>query len=802
MRLVLLAGAAGVWALQQCAQLPSRHVILACMAMALVAGLAALGWRPGARRRLAAYARHGVLVLCAAALGFSWAALRAEWRLADGLNPDWERRDVTVVGVVSSLPAQLARGVRFGFDIETGQPEHVVPRHVQLSWYAARGGAATSLPELRPGQRWRLTIRLKRPHGAANPQGFDYEAWLLAKRIRATGYVRTGKAQTPTLLAEPVPSVRYALARWRDQLRRHIHGALPPDARYAGVLTALTIGDQRAIAQSDWQLFQRTGVNHLLAISGLHIALVGGLAAAAANWLWRHRARAGAAWPILVPAQRVAALAGLLAALGYAALAGFGIPAQRSLYMLSVVALAYCAGRRSGSSHVMCWALAVVVMIDPWAVLAPGFWLSFGAVSTILYAMRLAGDSTGGPWRVWQQAAHVQYAVTLGMVPLTLALFAQVSVVGPLANALAIPLVSVLVTPMALAGALMPAPMGNWLLQGAHFLIEWLTVWLRWLDGLPLAVWRAPRPPWWLTLMALVGVAWLLAPRGWPMRWAGAGLLLPLLLGAPERPADGEFRLLAFDVGQGTAVLVETAGHRLLYDTGPRLSAAVDAGARVIVPYLYARGIEHLDMLVVSHQDDDHAGGAGSVLAGVRVSETRSSLAAGHPIVVGSSRHRACRDGQSWVWDGVRFEMLHPDATTLASSKIRPNGRSCVLRVSNARHSALLPGDIERAQEAELLARLPAERLAADIVVAPHHGSLTSSTSAFVAAVSPRYVIYQAGYLNRFGHPREAVTARYAAHGATAFRTDRHGAVEFRTAGELLRASAWRIEARRYWMGR
>ncbi len=459
MRLVLLGGAAGVWALQQCAQLPSRHGVLACMAMAVVAGLAALGWHPGACRRLGWYVCRGVLVLCAAALGFSWAALRAEWRLADGLDPDWERRDVTVVGVVSSLPARLAQGVRFGFDIETSQPENVVPRHVQLSWYAERRGAATALPEVRPGQRWHLTIRLKRPHGTANPQGFDYEAWLLAKRIRATGYVRTGKGRAPVLLAEPVPSVRYALARWRDQLRRHIHEALPPDARYGGVLSALTIGDQREIAQSDWQLFQRTGVSHLLAISGLHIALVGGLAAAAASWLWRYRARAGAAWPLLVPARRVAALAGLLAALGYAALAGFGIPAQRSLYMLSVVALAYCAGRRSGSSHVMCWALAVVVIIDPWAVLAPGFWLSFGVVSTILYAVRLAGDSVGGRWRTLQQAAHVQYAVTLGMVPLTLALFAQVSVVGPLANALAIPMVSVLVTPMALSGVLMPAPL-------------------------------------------------------------------------------------------------------------------------------------------------------------------------------------------------------------------------------------------------------------------------------------------------------------------------------------------------------
>lgn len=802
MRGIWLAFALGVLALQQCAALPpamARWALLACVVL-LVAAL----WL--GRRRLSPRWLAGGAALCALAAGFDWAAWRAEWRLADELAASWERRDVTVTGVIADLPVRSAQGWRFRFDVEaTEPPDATIPRAVQLAWYAPRSATApAALPNLSPGQRWRLTVRLKRPHGNANPHGFDYEAWLLARGVRATGYVRAGKGTAAMRLDEFVPAPSYGLARLRDRLRQRVHRALPSGAPYAGIVAALAIGDQQSITPEQWQLFRRTGVNHLVAISGLHITLVAGLMAGWVGWLWRHSCGSGGQWPLRVPAQRIAALAGMSAALVYAALAGLGVPAQRAALMLVVIALAYWTGRQGAVSYVLAWALGVVVLADPWAVLAPGFWLSFGAVAVILYASVAQGQRAGARprWHGVRQALRVQAVVTLGLVPLSVAFFAQVSMVGPLANLLAIPLVGLLATPLALAGVLLPGALGALLLAGAHAVISGLMIWLDALAALPMAVWRAAVPPWWLTALALGGLAWLLAPRGWPLRWLGAGPLLAVVAYPYAVPPPGEFRLVALDVGQGTAVLVETARHRLLYDTGPKLSASVDAGERVILPYLYAHGIGGLDMLVISHQDDDHAGGALSVLAGQHVARTLSSLSPNHPIVAASRAHAACRAGQSWVWDGVRFDMLHPDDASLASSTLKPNGRSCVLRVSNDRHAMLLPGDIEKAQERALLARLPDGALAADVVLAPHHGSLTSSTPAFVDAVMPRHVVYQAGYLNRFGHPRDAVMTRYRQAGATAWRSDRHGAVRFDTDGEQLRVEAYRVASKRYWMGR
>ena len=553
--------------------------------------------------------------------------------------------------------------------------------------------------------------------------------------------------------------------------------------------------------QSDWQVFNRTGIGHLISISGLHITMIAGLAAWAVSALWRRSFFLDAQLPLRLPAQKAAALAGALAALLYVLLAGFGVPAQRTLYMLSVVALALWTGRLTAMSHVLCAALGVVVLLDPWAVLWPGFWLSFGAVATIVFA----GHGRIGPapdgWRgALLAAGRTQWAVTAGLVPLTLLLFGQVSIVSPIANAVAIPLVSFVVTPLALAGSLIPGPPGDWLLLLAEWCVEMLALLLRALAAWPAAVWRAPAPQAWVFALGLGGTLWMLMPRVWPRRWAGGVALLPLLLQVPDHPRAGTFRVTAFDVGQGMALLVETAGHRLLYDAGPGYAPGADAGSRVILPYLRMRGIADLDGLVVSHSDLDHTGGALALLDGVDVGWLASSLPEAHPVVRAARRHVHCAAGQHWEWDGVSFDVLHPTAASYADAALTPNARSCTLRISNGRTAILLAGDIEAPQEAALVLG-SAERLRADVLLAPHHGSGTSSTAAFLAAVHPDVGVFQVGWRNRYHHPKDTVWLRYGALGIRRVRTDEAGAVVL-AFGDRVDVATWRAQQPRYWFGR
>jgi len=529
--------------------------------------------------------------------------------------------------------------------------------------------------------------------------------------------------------------------------------------------------------------------------------MIAGLAALGASALWRLSFFTAAQLPLLLPAQKVAALAGASTALLYVLLAGFGVPAQRTLYMLAVVALALWSGRLTAITHVLCAALGVVLVLDPWAVLWPGFWLSFGAVAMILFAGHgRLGLPPGGLRGALLLAGRTQWAVTLGLVPLTMLLFGQVSLVSPLANALAIPLVSFVVTPLALAGSLLPAPLSAWLLLPAHAAVEALAWLLGHMAAWPAAVWRAPAPQPWVFLLAFGGTLWLLMPRGWPRRWAGAVAWLPLLLQAPDHPAAGDFRVTAFDVGQGMALLVETAGHRLLYDTGPAFAPGADAGSRVILPYLRMRGIGALDGMVISHSDTDHTGGALALLAELEVGWLASSLNAAHPAARAAPRHLQCAAGQRWEWDGVRFEMLHPASASYADPGLKANARSCVLRIGGGKHAVLLAGDIEAAQEAALVLDAP-ERLRADVLLAPHHGSATSSTLAFLRAVRPGVGVFQVGWRNRYHHPKQEVYDRYAALGIERLRTDTDGAVTL-DAGTSVAVERYRSTHPRYWYGR
>jgi competence protein ComEC len=751
-----LAFTAGVLLLQQQAALPPwpwLAVLAACAALA--------AWR------------RALLVPAAFAAGFLWAAGTAHLRLADRLAAGLEGRDLEVAGVVSGLPAASERSLRFEFEPESTPVR--LPRKVLLAWY--RSPAGEPPPDLQPGERWLLTLRLKRPHGPLNPHGFDYEAWLTERGIGATGYVRAAASArrigARNSFADRIAQARAAVrARFRDVL-----GETPA----AGILAALAVGEQRAISSEEWRLFSRTGVTHLMSISGLHVTLISGLCAWLVSALWRRVPRLALA----LPARKSGAAAAIAAAFAYTLLAGFAVPAQRTFYMVSVVALALWSGRIASPARTLALALAVVSALDPWAVLQPGFWLSFGAVALIFHVS--AGWTQAEPrWRQW---LRVQWAITVGLAPAALFLFAQVSVSGPLANALAIPLVSAVITPLALAAALLPV---DALLFAAQWLVQWLLAYLEWCASLPAALWQQHVPPLWATLVALAGVAWLLLPRGFPWRSCGLALMLPAVgLPAPA-PAAGEAWVTTFDVGQGLAVLVRTARHALLYDAGPAYGDT-DSGERIVAPALRALGVARLDALVLTHDDGDHMGGALSILEGFEVDALLHALAERHPLLALASAPRRCLRGMGWEWDGVRFELLHP---ALERAARRRNDESCVLKVSAGGAAMLLTGDIEHAAELAL-ARDGAARAAALLV--PHHGSRSSSSAPFLAAVRARLAVASAGYRNRFGHPAAEVQARYAAAGACLLRTDRDGAVTLRLGPSGAAALTERARRARYW---
>jgi competence protein ComEC len=797
MRSSILTFTAGILFLQWQAALPCPEVVAALVVAGLGGLLVAL--RCDAARVSRGVLLYGLMCISGALLGFAWAAWRAECRLADYLPEEWEVRDIQVVGVVSALPQHFERGKRFAFDVESVlTPEARVPEHILLSWYHAWGdageeeisGKGHNARTLHPGERWRFTVRLRRPHGSANPHGFDYEAWLLERGIRATGSIRA-RAEA-VRLDEFVWRPGYVIERMRDKLRQRFLAELP-DAPYVGVLAALAIGDQRLIPGEQWEMFRRTGVTHLVSISGLHVTMVAALCAMLANALWRRSERL----MLRLPAQKAAIAVGWLAALTYTVIAGFEVPAQRTLYMLSVVVLSLWSGRNLGVVRTLLLALLTVLIIDPWAVLAVGFWLSFGCVAVLFYvgAARV-GEKSGGTdepdgarcWHVglWQWGT-AQWAVTIGSFPLLLLFFQQFSLVSPLANAVAIPVVSFAVTPLALIYALLPWPpllhVDHWLLARLMDLLGWLADW---------PVWQQPAPLLWTVLLALVGVAWLLLPRGFPARWLGLCLLIPVLATPPARPSSGEAWIDVLDVGQGLAVLVRTAKHSLLYDTGPSygVDANANAGQRIVTPFLRAVGVAQLDTLVVSHRDKDHSGGVEAVRAHGPIARFLTSMAD-----IGAE---PCAAGQSWEWDGVRFAILHPTERDYSGKAKNPNSMSCVLRVWNGGGSILLTGDIEAADERAMIARTDGElqQLHSEVLVAPHHGGRGSSSQQFIAAVAPREAVFSAGYRNPFGHPRAEVLERYAA--SRHWRTDRDGAIRL-TLGKTVEVSAWRNERPRYY---
>ncbi|MDP3827105.1 MAG: ComEC/Rec2 family competence protein, partial [Polaromonas sp.] len=751
-------------------------------------------------------ARSLATLVLALVAGFALTGLRAAAFQASALAPALEGKDIVVTGRVLAMPQRSDDGLRFRFAVQNarldGQPV-VLPPQLYLGWYVGFGSRepvdAESLDapaallalqrqpqNLRAGESWRMTVRLKAPHGNSNPHGFDYELWLWEQGLQATGYVRAGPRDAPPqLLAD---GWRHPVERARQWMRDAVYARVS-DRQLAGVVAALLVGDQNAIERADWDVFRATGVAHLMSISGLHITMFAWLAAQAVGWLWRRSARWSPALCLAVPAASAAAWGGLLLAAAYALFSGWGVPAQRTVWMLAAVVLLRQSGKRWPWPQVWLLAMAVVVALDPWALLQAGFWLSFVAVGVLFaagppqgkeapsggrephavgerggqnfaagppqgkdapsggrepraagerggddfatdsgagraYAVRAGGqnDLESARWTamlpVWLGAAaksvlrsaREQWVVTLALTPLSLLLFNQVSLVGLLANGLAIPWVTLLVTPLTMLGMLW-APVWD-LAAGA---VAALMAFLQWLARWPLASVSVAAAPLWCAVAGVAGGLLLAMRLPWHWRALGLPLLLPVLLWQPLRPAAGEFELIAADVGQGNALLVRTAGHTLVYDSGPRFSRESDAGHRVLVPLLRALG-ERVDTLMLSHRDSDHIGGAPAVLAMQPQAALLSSIEDGHELQALRPATR-CVAGQRWQWDGVDFEVLHPAAGDYATPA-RSNAMSCVLRLSNGRRSALLAGDIELAQEQRLVAA--GTVLRADVLLVPH----------------------------------------------------------------------------------
>lgn len=753
-----LALLAGVGACLLLPALPPRPVL----ALALAGGLG-WWWRGPHARWL------GPLLA-----GFGWVGLHASLAFAAQLPPAWERRDVSITGRIVNLPQPEIRRTRFQLlvDDTATQPSPLRGKLLQLSWYDDYGATEPGpRTQLQAGARWRLHVRLRAPRGLANPGGFDSERHALAQRITATGYVRE-----PSLAARLVAP--RGINAWREQMSARIAAAVPSaSSRY---VRALALGDTHALADEDWEILRASGLTHLIAISGFHVGLVSGFFALLASALWRWFPQ----WARRVPRPQAAGIAALLGGCAYAAMAGFALPTVRTVLMIAVVVAARLSRRPARVVDSLALAVIAVLLADPLSLLAAGFWLSFAGVAWLVWCLPHAQHWAKG-------FLSAQGVATVGLLPLTVMLFGQASLAGPFANLVAIPWWSLVVVPLSLVGTgleALHAGAGEWAWRAAAWCFDLSWPLFNWLAHSRFAMWWLPEAAWHAVPLALLGAFWLLLPRGVPGKALASLLWLPLLWPDRELPAQGEAELILIDVGQGLSVLVRTANHALLYDTGPAVRDGFDAGERAVVPALRALGVPRLDRVVISHGDNDHAGGFDAVR---RVVPLRQALApAGSPVDAGS----ACVAGQAWEWDGVMFRFLHPTP----HFPYLGNEASCVLRVETRHGAALLTGDIGEVIERELVRRDRAS-LRADLVLAAHHGSAGSSDPAFVAATQAQLVLVSTGFGNRFGHPKPRIVARWQAQGGEVLDTADSGAIRVWLAAKGLQVRERRPDRARLW---
>ena len=757
--LIALSSLAGVLLVQGLPVLPPYW----CAVMLAVVGCL-LGWRCPHWRWLTCFV-----------LGVAWAVWRGGLAMDARLPRALEGRDFQVVGRLVDLPLVHTDASRFTLQVEQatldGSPAPLHGR-VTVSWYQ-------TAPALIPCSRWHLLLRLKRPRGLLDPGSADSERSSLERGIVATGYVRDDPRNAP------LSTTRWCIDGVRDAIAHGI-AARVRNRHDAALLKAFSVGDTRDLAQHDWAVARANGVSHLIAISGFHV----GVAAIFGVWL---AMLMYALWPRLglwLPRSQAQAAAALMAAGAYSALAGFGLPTVRTLMMIAVVALARCSRRSTSGAHSLALAMIAILLVDPLAVLSSGFWLSFVGVSFLMLCLQ----SRGRGWRAFlHELSAGQLLMTVALLPLTMWFFGQASLVGALSNLIAVPLVSFAIVPCALFGMVL-----MWLCPPLAMPVLWLAAHLahaQWwlLERMALwpgANWYLPSVQPYALWLAVFGALWLFMPRGVPLRWLGLLLFLPLVNPSHRLPAEGGFQVWVLDVGQGLSVLVQTHGHAMVYDAGARYPSGFNLGEAVVLPSVHALGIRRLDMLMISHGDNDHAGGA-SVVAKAFPHALRY---AGEPARMHIPMSQ-CVAGQSWRWDGVTFRVLSPDV----GHGNQDNDSSCVLLIEGRGGRLLLTGDISLAVEPAVAARLG--RGPAPLLLVPHHGSKTSSGADFISAVKPPLALVSAGWRNRFGHPKPEVVKRYVDAGVPLFNTAVEGAIalDFPAHAPPHREPGWRQRQKRYW---
>jgi len=731
--------------------------------------------------------RRSVSIFLPLMLGLLWASGYGYLGLKQLLPFDLEGVDVWVEGEVVGLPVERERSQRFELKVITvelsGQPVELSLQKVRINWYQ------TSLT-VKPGERWRFLLRLKRPHGFANPGGFDYQGWLFQQSIGATGYVRKHEDNHQLAAA----GYRQLLDQWRYLLYQRLSERLE-NYPNKGLMLALLMGERGDISNSQWQLLSRTGTNHLFVISGLHVGFV----ALCAYLVFFNLSRLLLIGPPHIAAQQVGVCSALICSFAYAGMAGFSLPTQRALIMLVVMLAGRLLRRRVNIWHSYLMALLLVLLWDPLAPQSVGFWLSFGAVGSLMYAFSLRTDSRG----IWWRWLRPQWVVFVAFIPVLLFFFQQVSLISPLANVVAIPVVGLFMVPVCVFMAVLEIVLqftGSSWIEGLARLFSWLSsyslslliLFLNLLAELPFAQWKSSLSVWGLAL-AIAGVLLLLAPRGLPARWLALCCFLPIFISNDNQPSIGAFEMTVLDVGQGLSVHISTRHHHLIYDVGARFNANFDVSSAVILPYLRKRDIESLDRVVISHGDNDHAGSLPVLLAGMPVTQVISGAS---QVVDNSIETISCQDDFSWQWDEVTFLLMQADQSLWSNE----NNRSCVLKISSKNFGVLISGDIEAAAERGLLEKY-GETLQVDVLLAPHHGSQSSSSAALLDQVKPNLVIVSSGYRNRFGHPHPKVVARYQQRQIEVINTAEQGAITLSSQERQIEpvVESYRQEFKRYW---
>jgi len=762
----------------------------ACLALGLVCLTQWVSWSPILLPELATASVLLVLFLwgpryCCVVLPAIWALFYAHWLVDDRLVPELSGQDVLVVGTVCEFPNGDPGIRRFVLELDRSSA-YGLPGRIFLSWYDAIDSPLA-------GETWQLKVRLKRPRGLSNPGSFDFEQWAFVRRIGATGYVRES-----LLNQRRVADGRVCpLIRIRQSIAVRMEVALA-ESHAAGHLLAVSVGARNRLSEADWELLRRTGTVHLMAISGLHIGLVAAFMLFSGRQLGRFMLRLGINCAPLFTARWLA----VSGALAYTALAGFALPTVRALVMvLAVVALATVRRSVPGEQS-LATALFVVLLVEPSAPAAAGFWLSFYAVMLLLFSgIELRGFSLGCQTRLrrplgkLRQMFRAQWVLSIGMVPLGIFFFEQVPVVGLVSNLLVVPVFAMVIVPLTLIGILVllvePA-LGASVLAPVGVAMEGILMLLEWLERLPFSVWQPPaaRPAW--VVVSIIATLIMIWPRPLRGRLLGLILFIPMVVGSSAH-SPPILRLVVMDVGQGLAVLVQTAKHALIYDTGPAFKTT-DAGQSVVLPVLRHFGVRKLDAVVISHADTDHVGGGSSILAAF----PEAVLIAPEPVLGKSGGYLPCAAGIQWTWDEANFKILHPEQPGGRQRWSRNDG-SCVLLVQSRGHGVLLPGDIEHRGERRLGGNDLIRHLS--LVIAPHHGSNTSSGQSFVTATAPQFVVFSAGFKNRWGFPKTEIVDRWTQTGACLLSTAESGAIVFEVSQAREFKLQWqhRIDGPRIW---